>query len=59
MSLPILWAILDKYRLSTKVIDKLKDLKMQFTSYRVRGEKDTVRSSSHREDCERGVRRPR
>ena len=32
-----LWAILEKYRLPNKVIDKLKELH-GFTSYRVRGE---------------------
>ena len=37
VSRPILWAILEKYRLPNKVIDKLKDLH-EFTSYRVRGE---------------------
>ena len=37
VSLPILWTILEKYRLPNKVIDKLKDLH-EFTSYRVRGE---------------------
>ena len=37
VSRPILWAILEKYRLPSKVIDKLKDLH-EFTSYRVRGE---------------------
>ena len=34
---PISWAILEKYRLLSKVIDKLKDLH-EFTSYRVREE---------------------
>ena len=34
---PILWAMLEKYRLLSKVIDKLKDLH-EFTSYRVREE---------------------
>ena len=34
---PILWAILEKYRLLSKVIDKLKDLH-EFPSYRVREE---------------------
>ena len=37
VSRPILWAVLEKYRLPNKVIDKLKDLH-EFTSYRVRGE---------------------
>ena len=37
VSRPILWAILEKYRLPSKVIDKLKELH-EFTSYRVRGE---------------------
>ena len=37
VSRPIFWAILEKYRLPSKVIDKLKDLH-EFTSYRVRGE---------------------
>ena len=37
MSRPILWAILEKYRLPNKVIDKLKNLH-EFTLYRVRGE---------------------
>ena len=59
VSRPILWAVLEKYRLPSKVIDKLKDLHIQFTSYRVRGKKETVWSSSHREDCERGVQRLR
>ena len=36
VSRPILWAILEKYRLPSKVIEKLKDLH-EFTSYRVRG----------------------
>ena len=40
---PMLWAILEKYRLPSKIIEKLKDLH-EFTSYR--------------EDYERGVRRP-
>ena len=58
VSRPILWVILEKYRLPSKVIEKLKDLH-KFTSYRVRGKKETVRSLSHREDYEGGVRRPR
>ena len=58
VSRPILWAILEKYRLQSKVIEKLKDLH-KFTSYRVREKKETVRSLSHREDYERGVRSPR
>ena len=53
VSRPILWAILEKYRLPNKAIDKLKDLH-EFTSYRVRGKKEIIRSSSHTEDCERG-----
>jgi len=57
-SRPIFWAILEKYRLLSNVIDKLKDLH-EFTSYRVRGKKEAVRSSSHREDYERDVRSPR
>ena len=36
VSRPILWAILEKYRLPNKVIDNLRDLH-EFTSYRVRG----------------------
>ena len=59
VSRPILWAILEKYRLPSKVIEKLKDLH-EFTSYRIRGgEKETVQSLSHRGVYERGVRRPR
>ena len=43
VSRPILWAMLEKYRLPNKVIDKLKDLH-EFTSYRVRGEeRDSTR----------------
>ena len=43
VSRPILWAILEKYRLPNKVIDKLKDLH-EFTSYRVRGkERDSTK----------------
>ena len=43
VSRPILWAILEKYRLPNKVIDKLKDLH-EFTSYRARGkERDSTK----------------
>ena len=37
VSRPILWTILEEYRLPSKVIDRLKDLH-EFTSYRVSGE---------------------
>ena len=48
VSRPILWAILEKYRLPNKAIDKLKDLH-EFTSYRVRGEeRDNTEFIPHR-----------
>ena len=55
VSRPILWAILENYRLPGKVIDRLKDRHIQFTSYRVRGEERDSKEVLSKETIARGM----